>query len=235
MRSWANRFVVTSAMAACFVPGAAFAAEEARPHPRVQQPSRVEAEPPPARREQPRVDPGSGTREVVSRGGGSASGRLVPADGEAAGRPDGPVRSKPFSRIVQPPSPARYTERPTSETWRLRALDVETYIKRLARQVGLVRSLLVPDELTVVKGRADRPAGLSSYAFVVPGKGTIRVSLSHPNEGWLRIGMVDKEGHPEKGMAQNLVDDRRLQVSFKNPRDEARIVHVLVGAIKLWN
>ncbi len=105
---------------------------------------------------------------------------------------------------------------------------METYIKRLARQVGLVRSLLVPDELTVVKGRADRPAGLSSYAFVVPGKGTIRVSLSHPNEGWLRIGMVDKEGHPEKGMAQNLVDDRRLQVSFKNPRDEARIVHVLV-------
>jgi hypothetical protein len=105
---------------------------------------------------------------------------------------------------------------------------VETYIKLLARQIGLVRSLLVPDELAVVKGYADRPAGLASYAFVVPGKGTIKVSLSHPNEGWLRMGMVDKEGHPEKGMVPNLVDNGRLEVSFQNPRDEVRVVHVLV-------
>ena len=81
--------------------------------------------------------------------------------------------------------------------WRLRARDLMKYLKLLARGIGLVHSLRVPDELTVVKGFVDHSTGWSSYAFAVPAKGTLRVTLKHPNEAWFRLMMMDKNGKLE--------------------------------------
>jgi hypothetical protein len=101
-------------------------------------------------------------------------------------------------------------------------------IKLTARKIGIIQALRIPDELTIVKGMAERPAGWTAYAFAVPGKGTLRVTLSHPNEGWFRLLMMDKWGGLEKGMLQNVVYTGKPQVSFKNPGNEPRMVFVVV-------
>jgi hypothetical protein len=101
-------------------------------------------------------------------------------------------------------------------------------IKLTARKIGIIQALRIPDELTIVKGMAERPAGWAAYAFVVPGRGTLRVTLSHPNEGWFQLLMLDKWGGIAKGMLPNLVHTGKPQVSFKNPEDSVQLVFVIV-------
>ena len=101
-------------------------------------------------------------------------------------------------------------------------------IKLTARKIGIIQALRIPDELTLVKGMTERPAGWTAYAFVVPGRGTLRVTLSHPNEGWFQLLMLDRWGGIAKGMLPNLVHTGKPQVSFKNPEDSVQLVFVIV-------
>ena len=101
-------------------------------------------------------------------------------------------------------------------------------IKLTARKIGIIQALRIPDELTIVKGMAERPAGWAAYAFVVPGRGTLRVTLSHPNEGWFQLLMLDRWGGIAKGMLPNLVHKGKPQVSFKNPENSVQLVFVIV-------
>ena len=158
---------------------------------------------------QPMVQPGSGpiTRSVKQDPEGT---KLVPRT------------------VVKPPATERCTEVPNPRRWGIRTGDILASIKRIARKLGIIQALRIPDQLTLVKGMAERPAGWAAYAFAVPGKGTLRVTLSHPNEGWFRLLMMDKWGGLEKGMLQNVVHTGKPQVSFKNPKNEAQLVFVLV-------
>ena len=184
--------------------------------------ARAEAPPPPVSHQPAMLGPGS--EQPATPRGNSSNDRPVRSAGEDTG-----ASPRPVPRTVVPaPATERYTEPPTDARWRTRTLDIVAGIKRLARKMGLVQALRVPDELTVIKGVSERPAGWSAWAFAVPAKGTLHVRLTHPNEGWFRLLMMDRGGRIEKGMLQNLIKTGHPQVSFKNPLDELAVVYVLV-------
>ncbi|MDE3246998.1 MAG: hypothetical protein KGN80_13000, partial [Acidobacteriota bacterium] len=91
---------------------------------------------------------------------------------------------------------------PNSYFWGHRDLMAE--IQFMSRQ-GFVACTRVADDATEVTDYSDFPQGWKGYAFVVPAKGTLHVSLNHTNRGWFRLVMMNKWGDLQAGMLQNLI------------------------------
>lgn len=113
---------------------------------------------------------------------------------------------------------------PNSVFWGHRDLMAE--IQFMSRQ-GFVACTRVADDALEVSDYADFPQGWKGYAFVVPAKGTLHVSLNHVNRGWFRLVMMNKWGDLQAGMLQNLIPTGNPEVTFKNPKDEAQAVYVV--------
>lgn len=218
----AKGFLTGAVLAGSLVSGSGLVAEEPHAQAPPQAVTRVDA-PAPTREYQP-ISPGPGVGHPAIPRDSSTDDRSIRRVSLTPGAPPTPVQR----HIEKPPPTERCTEPPNARRWEHRTRDMMVWIKRMARRMGLVMALRVPDELTIVKGVSERPAGWSAYAFAVPAKGILRVTLNHPNEGWFRLLMMDKSGKVEKGMLQNLVKTGRVEVSFKNPLDEVRAVYVLV-------
>lgn len=218
----ANGFLTGAVLAGSLVYGSGLAGEEPHAQAPPQAVTRVDA-PAPTRDYQP-ISPGPGMVQPAVPGDSSTDGRSFRRVSQSPGAPPTPVQR----HIEKPPATERCTEPLDARRWDHRTRDLLAWIKRMARRMGMVIALRIPDELTVVKGVSEHPAGWSAYAFAVPAKGTLRVTLNHPNEGWFRLRMADKWGKLEKGMLQNLIKTGRVEVSFKNPLDEVRAVYVLV-------
>ena len=104
--------------------------------------------------------------------------------------------------------------------------DIMFEIQSLARE-GFVPCTLVADDALEVSDYANFPSGWKGYAFVVPAKGTLHVSLNHVNRGWFRLVMMNKWGNLQEGMLQNLIPTGNPEVTFKNLKDEAQAVYVV--------
>ncbi|MBL0209800.1 MAG: hypothetical protein IPQ13_02635 [Holophagaceae bacterium] len=113
---------------------------------------------------------------------------------------------------------------PNSVFWGHR--DIFAEIQFMSRQ-GFVACTRVADDALEVSDYADFPQGWKGYAFVVPAKGTLHVSLNHTNRGWFRLVMMNKWGDLQEGMLQNLIATGTPEVTFKNPKDEAQAVYVV--------
>ena len=113
---------------------------------------------------------------------------------------------------------------PNSVFWGRRDLMAE--IQFMSRQ-GFVACTRVADDALEVTDYSNFPQGWKGYAFVVPAKGTLHVSLNHVNRGWFRLVMMNKWGDLQAGMLQNLIPTGNPEVTFKNPRDEAQAVYVV--------
>ncbi len=104
--------------------------------------------------------------------------------------------------------------------------DILEEIQFMSRQ-GFVACTRVADDALEISDYADFPQGWKGYAFVVPAKGTLHVSLNHVNRGWFRMVMMDKWGGLQAGMLPNLIPTGNPEVTFKNPKDEAQAVYVV--------
>ncbi len=113
---------------------------------------------------------------------------------------------------------------PNSFFWSNR--DIMAEIQFMSRQ-GFVACTLVADDALEVTDYSDFPQGWKGYAFVVPAKGTLHVSLNHANRGWFRLVMMDKWGDLQAGMLPNMIPTGNPEVTFKNPKDEAQAVYVV--------
>ena len=139
------------------------------------------------------------------------------------------VPGQPGSRaVVKPPATERCLERPSTVYWTQRGENLLATIKRTARRIGLIQAYRVGDQYQTVTAKAERPAGWAAYAFAVPGRGNLKVTLTHRNEGWFRLLMVDKWGGAVAGMFQNIIPKGYPTVSFHNPQEEAQVVFVIV-------
>lgn len=139
------------------------------------------------------------------------------------------VPGQPGSRaIVKPPAMERTVVVPTSAYWDRRGQDLLASIKKTARRIGLIQAIRVDDQYRTVTAKSERPAGWAAYAFAVPAKGNLKVTLKHPNEGWFRLVMVDRWGGAVEGMFQNIIPKGYPTVSFANPKDEVQVVFVIV-------
>ena len=178
-----------------------------------------------------RVDSGQATRSyqpIVSPGpsqaepwGGAVEGRPVVVRQATPGQPGSRT-------VVKPPATERCVVMPTPSYWERRGQNLLASIKRTARRIGLIQAIRVADQYRTVTAKAERPAGWAAYAFAVPGKGNLVVRLSHPNEGWFRLVMVDKWGGAVEGMFQNIIPKGYPTVSFHNPKEEDQVVFVIV-------
>ncbi len=113
---------------------------------------------------------------------------------------------------------------PNSFFWGHR--DIMAEIQFMSRQ-GFVACTRVADDALEITDYSDFPQGWKGYAFVVPPKGTLHVSLNHTNRGWFRLVMMNKWGDLQPGMLQNLIPTGNPEVTFKNPKDEAQAVYVV--------
>lgn len=87
---------------------------------------------------------------------------------------------------------------------------------------------MVADETKELKGFC-WAQGLITYGFKVPGKGSLRVTLHHPNETFISLRMTNKWNRIEGGMLENKLrtaGDRI--VTFRNPSDQMETVYVVV-------
>ncbi|WLT32397.1 hypothetical protein [Geothrix sp. PMB-07] len=100
-------------------------------------------------------------------------------------------------------------------------------IQAMARR-GYVRVTPVEEGVDALSGASEWPAGWKAYGFRVPAGEKLHVRLTHSNEGWFRLMMVDKWGHIEKGMLQNLIPTGNPEVSYINTTDQPRNVYVIV-------
>ena len=136
---------------------------------------------------------------------------------------------QPVTRtVVRPPATERCIEMPNTLYWTQRSQNLLATIKRTARRIGLIQAIRIADQYKTVTARSERPAGWAAYAFAVPGQGNLRVTLTHPNEGWFRLLMVDKWGGAVEGMFQNIIPKGYPTVSFHNPKEEAQVAFVIV-------
>ncbi len=100
-------------------------------------------------------------------------------------------------------------------------------IQAMARR-GFILVHPIPDAVTDFSGVAEFPAGWIAYGFRVAPGGRLHIRLSHPNEGWFRLIMMNKWGSLEPGMLQNLIPTGNPEVSYTNPTQEWKAVYVLV-------
>ena len=150
-----------------------------------------------------------------------------PAQGKVVRNPSRegtPVR--PATNAIITPRPLeRCTTRPTPEVWQRR--DIMAEIQSMARS-GHIVVHPIGEDVKEFTGVSDFPAGWKAYGFRVPPGESIHIRLHHGNEGWFRLGMVNKWGGLEKGMLQNLIPTGNPEVKYDNPTSEARSVYVIV-------
>lgn len=156
--------------------------------------------------------------------------------------PERPVRStegRPFARpalreapirpttsaIVAPRPMLRCAVMPTPGYWKQR--DIMAEIQAMARR-GFIAVHPVGEGTAEFTGVSDYPAGWTAYGFRVPPGENIHVRLTHSNEGWFRLAMVNKWGSLEPGMLQNLIPTGNPEVTYNNPTKETRSVYVIV-------
>lgn len=182
---------------------------------------RPSAPPPPVARPMP-------SRDVSSRPMPPSVGR--PPARVVSERPVRPtVRETPIfpvtNGIVSPRPMLRCTVLPTATYWRQR--DIMAEIQAMARR-GRIHVHPVSEEMVEFTGVSDYPAGWTAYGFRVPAGENLHVRLTHSNEGWFRLGMVDKWGSLTEGMLQNLIPTGNPEVTYRNPSKETRSVYVIV-------
>lgn len=114
---------------------------------------------------------------------------------------------------------------PTPAYWRQR--DIMAEIQYMARR-GSIAVHPVGEDQAEFTGVSDYPAGWTAYGFRVPAGENLHVRLTHSNEGWFRLGMVNKWGSLEEGMLQNLIPTGNPEVTYRNPSKETRSVYVIV-------
>ena len=78
---------------------------------------------------------------------------------------------------------------PDARYWTSRDLMAE--IQAMARR-GFILVHPIPDAVTDFSGVAEFPAGWIAYGFRVAPGGRLHIRLSHPNEGWFRLIMMNK-------------------------------------------
>lgn len=126
--------------------------------------------------------------------------------------------------VITPREMERCTSMPTTQAWEAR--DLVRELRTLSRQ-GYVPVTMVKGGLDAFKAHTEIPSGWRAYGFVVPGKGELEVRLTHPNQGWFRLLMMNKWGQLSKGMLQNLHPKGDPIVTYKNPGNSAQAVFVL--------
>ena len=119
----------------------------------------------------------------------------------------------------------RCTTVPGGPFWLRR--DLFAVLRWMARQ-GFVPVLPIEDSDSELTAHALYPAGWLAYGIRVPAGEKIHLRLTHPNEGWFRLVMVDKWGRIERGMLQNLIPTGNPEVTYFNLEKEARAVYVIV-------
>ncbi len=151
----------------------------------------------------------------------------LPREGRPNPRPivrEAPPR--PAAGIIVAPRPMiRCAERPTPAYWRQR--DIMAEIQHMARRGSIAVHPVGEDQIEFT-GVSDYPAGWTAYGFRVPAGESLHVRLTHSNEGWFRLGMVNKWGSLEEGMLQNLIPTGNPEVKYSNPGKETRSVYVIV-------
>jgi len=142
------------------------------------------------------------------------------------GTPSPNAQIRPSSTILVAPRPMeRCMVRPTTEAWRRR--DIMAEIQAMARR-GNIAVRPIGEDLNEFTGVSDFPAGWPAYGFRVPAGESIHIRLRHSNEGWFRLGMVNKWGSLEQGMLQNLIPTGNPEVKYSNPTNQSRSVYVIV-------
>ena len=99
---------------------------------------------------------------------------------------------------------------------------------RCLSRVGPVAVLPVDESDSLVSGRVLFPEGWRAYGLLVPAGEKLHVRLTHPNEGWIRLMMIDRWGDIALGMTQNLIPTGNPEVTFVNLEGRARAVYVIV-------
>ncbi len=187
----------------------------------------------PSQGERPSAPPPAMARPMPSR---DVSSRPMPPP---MGRPparvvsERPIRPTVREAPVRPPSGAIIAPRPmvrcsvlpTPTYWRQR--DIMAEIQHMARR-GSIAVHPVGEDQAEFTGVSDYPAGWTAYGFRVPAGENLHVRLTHSNEGWFRLGMVNKWGSLEEGMLQNLIPTGNPEVTYRNPSKETRSVYVIV-------
>lgn len=143
-------------------------------------------------------------------------------------RPTAPARApiRPATNaIITPRAWERCTIQPTPQVWQRRDLMAE--IQSMARR-GFIAVHPVGEDIDELLGVSDFPSGWKAYGFAVPPGEKIHIRLTHPNEGWFRLAMVNRWGGLEKGMLQNLIPTGNPEVSYTNYFKEPRCVYVIV-------
>ena len=136
------------------------------------------------------------------------------------------IPSRPATNDIIPPRPReRCTVLPDPMFWKHRNVAAE--IQAMARR-GFIAVHPVAESVNEFTGIADFPAGWTAYGFRVPPGESLHIRLTHLNEGWFSLIMVNKWGGKEQGMLRNLIPTGNPEVVYKNPNKETRSVYVIV-------
>ncbi len=135
--------------------------------------------------------------------------------------PSGPIKG---TAVVLPPATERWTLPPKPEHWAQR--DILRQIMSLA-SLGSIPVSPLPTG-PHLEDHAWIPAGWRAYGLLVPAKGQVKVTLSHPHQAWFQIRICNLWGSMEEGMNQSLVPPTHPSVAYHNSTDKAKAVYFVV-------
>ncbi|MBK7293634.1 MAG: hypothetical protein IPI84_07620 [Holophagaceae bacterium] len=178
------------------------------------------------------VTPSSATsgRDTTRRPSGPRTMEMEPRPGPAPRVTR--VSLHPGTRVVVPPAWDRCTSMPTLGYWRGRDLMAE--IQWLSRR-GFIPVSPIGDSVDLLTDYVQTPAGWRAYGISVPAGGTVQIEVQHPKTAWFRLMLVDKWGTPGPGMLQAAIAHQPVMVTYKNPKDEATAIYVIVDDPAWWS
>lgn len=138
----------------------------------------------------------------------------------------------PGTRTVVPPPWTRCSTLPTPAYWRSR--DIMAEIQWMSRR-GFIPVSPVGDSVDLLSDYVQTPAGWRAYGISVPAGGTVQVEVKHSSIAWFRLMMVDKWGSPGPGMLQASIAHQPVMVTYKNPKEEAQAIYVIVDDPAWWS
>jgi hypothetical protein len=111
--------------------------------------------------------------------------------------------------------------------------DSDAYMRRQARRAGMLPAVALPAGDAVVSDKIEDIAGWKAYQLVVPADQTVKIRLKAKHEAWFIVKTVNRWGHIEKGMTQNLLHKFDPEATYINRDKETKTVYFVVDTNEL--
>ncbi|MDR0499364.1 MAG: hypothetical protein LBH03_06505 [Holophagales bacterium] len=130
---------------------------------------------------------------------------------------------------VNGPMPPDYFD-PAPDSYRR---EPDAYIRRQSRKANKLPAVALPEGDIIVNDEIKDVAGWKAYQVIVPADKTVKMRLKAVHEAWFMVKTVNRWGHVEKGMTQNLLHKFDPEASYINKDRETKTVYFIVDTNEL--